>query len=218
MKVKKFLDKILKESIEPLSNGKTGIIVCDLDDTLLVAQDIKIYKFLNGEKDAIKLSPEEFAKDLDKKNKTPGVRFSYEEFRNPEKVRNSIETGIPIIKNLKIMDSYLNAGYKFALLTARGLEDVVAKSLDKFLMFRNPDKELIPIKEKLKRELIFAINDETKVYEGGSDPEKKALILKKLSKEYDYVKFLDDDNSNLSAVRSMKDPKIKAIQAWGKHE
>ena len=77
------------------------------------------------------------------------------------------------------MDSYIKAGYKIAILTARGLEDVVYKSLNKFLMFRDADGELKTVKNILARNMVNAINDEAKVYKGTTDFEKKAIVIKR---------------------------------------
>lgn len=221
MKAYKLIENILlNESIHPLTDGKKGIIVLDIDDTLLTAQNIFIHKLLPDGK-VIKLTPEQYAKDPDSKKKndpSSGIRFSYEEFRDPEKVKNSIVTGIPIIKNLRIMDNYIKAGYQIAILTARGLEDVVYKSLNKFLMFRDADGELKTVKNMLARNMVNAINDEAKVYKGTTDFEKKAIVIKELSKSYDYVKFLDDDEKNITAVKELKLNNVQAIKAWGKGE
>lgn len=221
MKAYKIIENILlNESIRPLTDGKKGIIVLDIDDTLLTAQNIFIHKLLPDGK-VIKLTPEQYAKDPDSKKKndpSSGIRFSYEEFRDPEKVKNSIVTGIPIIKNLRIMDSYIKAGYQIAILTARGLEDVVYKALNKFLMFRDADGELKTVKNILARNMVNAINDEAKVYKGTTDFEKKANVIKELSKSYDYVKFLDDDEKNITAVKGLKLNNVQAIKAWGKGE
>ncbi len=221
MKAYKIIENILlNESIRPLTDGKKGVIVLDIDDTLLTAQNIFIHKLLPDGK-VIKLTPEQYAKDPDSKKKndpSSGIRFSYEEFRDPEKVKNSIVTGIPIIKNLRIMDSYIKAGYQIAILTARGLEDVVYKALNKFLMFRDADGELKTVKNMLARNMVNAINDEAKVYKGTTDFEKKAIVIKELSKSYDYVKFLDDDEKNITAVKGLKLNNVQAIKAWGKGE
>lgn len=221
MKAYKLIENILlTEAIQPLVAGKKGIIVLDIDDTLLTAQNIYIHKLLPDGK-VIKLTPEQYAKDPDAKKKndpSSGIRFSYEEFRDPEKVKNSIVTGIPIIKNLRIMDSYIRAGYQIAILTARGLEDVVYKALNKFLMFRDADGELKTVKNMLARNMVNAINDEAKVYKGTTDFEKKAIVIKELSKSYDYVKFLDDDEKNITAVKGLKLNNVQAIKAWGKGE
>lgn len=219
MKAYKLIEEILlKESIQPLPDGKKGVIVLDIDDTLLTAQNIFIHKLLPDGK-VVKLTPEEYAKDPDAKKKndpSSNIKYSYEEFRDPEKVKNSIITGIPIINNLRIMDSYIRAGYQIAVLTARGLEDIIYKSLNRFLMFRDADGELKTVKDILARNMVNAINDETKVYKGTTDFEKKANVIKELSEKYDYVKFLDDDEKNLIAVKGLKLNNVQAIRAWGK--
>lgn len=221
MKAYKIIEDILlKESIQPLPTGKKGIIVCDIDDTLVTAQNIFIHKLLPDGK-VIKLTPEEYAKDPDtkkKNNPNSGIKYSYEEFRDPEKVKNSIVTGIPLIKNLRIMDSYIRAGYQIAILTARGLEDIIYKSLSKFLMFRDADGELKGVKDILVRNMVNAINDETKVYEGTTDFEKKANVIRKLAEKYDSVRFLDDDDKNIAAVKGLNLKNVQAIKAWGKGE
>ena len=104
--------QFIQEAIKKLS-GKTGIIVFDIDDTLLKANPevIKVYKKQNGKE--IELSTEEFAKDPDAGIKEKVHLFDFRDFHNPTKVYNSIITGTPLIKNLKIMDSYIEAGYDF---------------------------------------------------------------------------------------------------------
>jgi hypothetical protein len=70
----------------------------------------------------------------------------------------------------------------------------------------------------LARNMVNAINDEAKVYKGTTDFEKKAIVIKELSKSYDYVKFLDDDEKNITAVKGLKLNNVQAIKAWGKGE
>ena len=173
MKAYELINQNLFEGVQKLQSGKKGALVLDIDDTLVTAQNIFIHKIMPDGK-ILKLTPEQFAKDTDKKNKTPGIKFSIEEFRDPEKVRNSIITGIPIIKNLRIMDQHINAGWDIIVLTARGLEDVIYKSLSKFLMFRNAEGELKEIKDVLARNMVHAINDEVKIYKGATDFESRA--------------------------------------------
>ena len=66
----KTLTQHLFESIKKLANNKTGIVVFDIDDTLIQADSsfIKIGKYVNGDKrNKIYLSSEEFAHDPDAK-------------------------------------------------------------------------------------------------------------------------------------------------------
>ena len=111
-----------------LPNGVTGIAVFDIDDTLVKANSsvIKIYKSVNGREIAI--STAQFATDPDKEkmgknvvyyNKTneapsEGIAFSIREFRDPTKVYNSITQGTPIIRNLRILDDKIKAGWDIA--------------------------------------------------------------------------------------------------------
>lgn len=219
MKAYKILENsLLNEAIRPVKDGKKGALVLDIDDTLVTAQNIFIHKIMPDGK-VIKLTPEQYAKDPDSKKKndpSSGIKFSYEEFRNPEIVKNSIVTGIPIIRNLRIMDAHIKANYDIIILTARGLEDVIYKSLSKFLMFRNAEGELKEIKDILARNMVHAINDEAKVYKGTTDFEKKAHVITELANRYDHVKFVDDDEKNVEAVRNLKLKNVQVIKAWPK--
>lgn|SRR5574344_1776158 len=195
-----------------LPNGKKGLIVFDIDDTTLHADSssIKIWKRVNGG-NWIGLSTDQFAKDPDKGKE--GVEYSYKEFRDPKKVYDSIVKGTPILKNLKMMDANIRAGYDFAFLTARGLEDVVTKALDDFLLYRNKNGELTKLGNVFKKSLSAAINDDIKVYPGADDAEKKANVLRKLCGEYDIVKFVDDDAKNVAGARALRLPNLQVIQA-----
>ena len=125
--------QFIQEAIKRLPKNKSGIIVFDIDDTLLKANPevIKVYKKQNGKE--IELSTEDFAKDPDAGIKEKNHLFDFRDFHNPIKVYNSIISGTPLIKNLKIMDSYIEAGYDFCFLTARGAEETVKKALKDFL-------------------------------------------------------------------------------------
>lgn len=87
----------ITEAIKHLKFGHSGIIVFDIDDTLIRADshDIKVIKYVNGDKNNIKyLSTAEFAQDKDiEKHKE---WFDFRDFNNPEKVYNSIVKGQPI--------------------------------------------------------------------------------------------------------------------------
>ena len=199
-----------------LPNGVTGIAVFDIDDTLVKANSsvIKIYKSVNGREIAI--STAQFATDPDKEkmgknvvyyNKTSeapaeGIAFSIREFRDPVKVYNSITQGTPIIRNLRILDDKIKAGWDIAFLTARGLQGTVAKALRSYLKVRGSDGSLKPIGNQFKEALSAAVNDEDIKYIGKDDGEKKANVLRNIAKKYDRVAFIDDDMRNINAVRS----------------
>ena len=184
------------------STGK-NLLLLDIDDTLLSAQGMFIYRTAEHPKGAKKLTPAEYAKEP----VTPETKkfYSYKDFRNAEKVGNSIKLGIPIIKNLKIMDNYINNGWTIGVLTARGMEDVIFKSMKAFLQFRNPKGDLQEIGDKLVRNLVHAVNDDNKHYKGGTDFEKKKNVMLSLLDKYDRVWLIDDDSKNIKAVNDLKE-------------
>ena len=135
----------IKESISKVKFGD-GIVVFDIDDTLLTPNSdiVRIIKHKPGEKPLV-LSSDEYAKDPDVESHKEW--FNFNDFRNPEKVLKSILTGTPKIKNLEILDDYVNAGYKFCFLTARGCEDVVKYAIQTFLKIYT----FLTIKKKLHK-------------------------------------------------------------------
>lgn len=211
----KSLQVYIFEKIKTLPNSIKGIIVFDIDDTLLKSNPdvIGVYKKEPGKPEK-RLTTEEFAKDPDAADPAKKSWFDYREFRDPVKVYNSIISGTPLIKNLRIMDDYIEAGYEFCFLTARACEETIKKALVDFLKVRKPDGALQELGDIFKKTMSHAINDESKTYEGANDAEKKANILKKLCKKYDKVVFVDDDHKNVSAARGLKIDNLKVIKAW----
>lgn len=211
----KSLQVYIFEKIKSLPNSVKGIIVFDIDDTLLKSnpETIGVYKKEPGKPEK-RLTTEDFAKDPDAADPTKKSWFDYREFRDPVKVYNSIISGTPLIKNLRIMDDYIEAGYEFCFLTARACEETIKKALGDFLKVRKPDGALQELGDIFKKTMSHAINDESKTYEGANDAEKKANILKKLCKKYDKVVFVDDDHKNVSAARGLKIDNLKVIKAW----
>ena len=211
----KHLVDYIYEAIKQLPKNITGLIVFDIDDTLLRVDPniIKVLKHPNGDvSKTIPLTSKEFAKDPDAIDHKDWFDFS--EFQNPIKVYDSIISGTPLLKNLKILDAYVNAGYDFCFLTARGCEEVVKKALDDFLMVRSNNGQLVKIGDKFKKTLSHAINDLQKVYPGRNDAEKKSKVLQDLCKKYDRVIFVDDDKKNVRIARDMKLDNLTVINAW----
>lgn len=191
---------------EETADGEKSLLLLDLDDSLLQAKNIFIIRKLPTDKAEVKLTPAQYAKE----KVTPENKkcYDYREFRDPNKVSKSILTSHPIIANLKIMDSHIKHGWELGVLTARGMEDVVAKALQKWLKFRDEKGNLIPIGKLLPRNMIFAVNTEDKVYEGKTDAEKKSNVMKKLRNKYFRVKLLDDDTKTIKAVKEIKKSRI----------
>lgn len=202
----------ISEEVKPLQKGQKGALVCDIDDCLLRADGslIGIWKEKPGEQ-PIRLSSEQYAKDPDAA--THKEWFNYKEFRDPEKVYNSIVNATPMLKNLKLLDAHARANWDIIFLTARGLQDVVDKALRVFLKYRDKDGNLQPIDSKLRSDLSAAVNDSFRSYPGNGDPEKKANVLKSICKQYSKVKFIDDDSKNIEFSRSLKIPNLQVILA-----
>lgn len=212
----KSLQLYIYERVKDLPSNIKGIIVFDIDDTLLrVDPDtIHVWKRNPNTGKETSLTTSEFAEDPDASDPSKRSLFDYREFRDPIIVYNSIISGTPLIKNLRIMDDYVEAGYEFCFLTARGCEDTIKKALDDFLLHKTDTGAMQKLGVVFNKTLSHAINDESKKYPGDSDAEKKANVLKMLSKKYDRVVFVDDDKKNVSAAKDLKLDNLKVIKAW----
>jgi hypothetical protein len=217
MKAIEIIEQLLEGTKVP--EGKKYVLLLDLDDCLLTANNIHIIKIFPDGRE-VALTPDEYAKKNREQDKLDGVKYDYREFRDSKKVANSIISATPVLRNLRIVDSHINNGWTIGVLTARGLEDTVYYAVKKWLMYRDSDGELKAIGDKLTRELTHAVNDGSKVYSGLNDFDKKANVIRQYAKKFDRVKFLDDDKANLSAVRTMAKEEgltnVQAINAWGK--
>lgn len=212
--VMKSLTKYINEKINELPNGVRGIVVFDIDDTLLRCDpdSIHVYKKdpFTGEETA--LTTAEFALDPDAHDHKDW--FDYREFNDEEKVYQSILKGTPILKNLKLMDAYIKAGYKFCFLTARGCEDTIKSALREFLRYKDENGNLRELENIFKEKYSHAINDQYKDYPGDTDAEKKANVLRDLCKKFDKVIFVDDNAKNLQYARGLRLDNLKVLQAW----
>ena len=213
----KHLNQFIQEAIQHLPYGKTGIVVFDIDDTLIHTDedDMSIGKFINGDrKNRISLSTKEFAKDPDAKEHKEWFDFS--DFQNPQKVVQSIIKGTPILKNLRILDAYLNAGYEFCFLTARGCEDAVKYAIQNVIKYRDENGVLNNIDPWFNKDVSAAINDSTKEYEGKTNAEKKSNVLREICSKFDYVVFVDDDNKNVAHAKELNLNNLTVIEACKK--
>lgn len=203
MRVLELLNSLYEETLPINKNTnvrKRGILLLDIDDTLLKAQNIFIWRKLPTDKEEVKLTPDQYSKESVTAETKP--HYDYREFRDAVKVRASIKSGIPYVNNLKVVDDFVNGGFVLGVLTARGMEDVVYEAINEFLKYRDKNGVLQPV--KIPRNLMFAVNDDNKKYPGNTDYEKKANVIKKLEKHFDYVYFMDDDMKNIKAIKAMK--------------
>ena len=210
----KHLNQFIQEVIQHLPYGKTGIVVFDIDDTLIQTDKdvVSIGKFINGDrKNKISISTEEFAKDPDAKDHKNWFDFS--DFQNPQKVVQSIIKGTPILKNLRILDAYLNAGYEFCFLTARGCEDAIKYAIQDVIKYRDETGVLNNIDPWFNKDVSAAINDSNKEYEGKTNAEKKSNVLREICSKFDYVVFVDDDNKNVAHAKELNLNNLTVIEA-----
>jgi len=195
-----FAETLTQELFEASPKHKS-LLLLDIDDTLLTAQGIKIWRKLPTDKKEVGLTPDEYAKE--KVTSDTKKYYDYREFRDADKVGKSITTGIPIVSNLKTMDDYIKNGWDIGILTARGMEPIIFKSIKQFLKFKQ-GKDLKPIGDKLIRDLVFAVNDDNKKYKGGTDFGKKTEVMKSLLNRYDRVWLIDDDSKNIKAINDLR--------------
>lgn len=206
----KSLNAYIFEKIKPLPKGSTGIIVFDIDDTLLKVDPdaIHIYKTVPGQEE-IALTTDQYATDPDAADPSKKKWFDYREFEDPIRVYDSIITGTPLMKNIRILDDYIKADYDFCFLTARGCEDVIKEAIDEFLK-----KVGIRAGGAFKKTFSAAVGDMVKKYPGKSDAEKKANVLRNLCARYDNVVFIDDDHKNIRIAKGLHMHNLKIIKAW----
>lgn len=201
---------ILKHTLaeEKLPDGKKGILLLDIDDTLLKADSslLKIYRKLPTDKAEVPLTSAEYAKE----HVTPETKkyYDYRDFRDPQKVYNSIVKGAPLLNNLKVVDAFYNGGYKLGILTARGCADAVRRAVKTFLKVKDANGNFV--KAPVEEVDIHCVNDDDHPYPGATDFEKKQNVLRNYANKYDYVYFIDDDIKNIKALKALKksDPEI----------
>jgi hypothetical protein len=185
-----------------------SIILFDIDDTILKcdSNDICVIKIKNGKEE--RLSTDKFAKDPDLKDNN--IKWSFKEFENPDKVRRSILNGTPLLKNLKIIENYIDKGYDCAFLTARGCEDVLKEIMGSFLFEHIPQ-----IGDKFKKGLSYAISDEKycEILDGLKHPQRKAKIIITIADMYNEVIFIDDDSKNINSIKQLHLPNVTVIKA-----
>ena len=191
---------LFHEVLDLVEEKGQNLLLLDVDATLVIPDNIFIHK-KNPDGSVTKLSPAQYAKE--KVTKENQKDYSFDEFRDPQKVYNSIKTGIPLISNLKIVDEYIHRGWRIGILTARGMEDVVFKALKDWLMHRETRGNLREIGDKLVRDLVHAVNSDNKHYEGSTDFEKKGNVVKRLATQFDKIVVFDDDIKNINYIRKL---------------
>ncbi len=179
------------------------LVLLDLDDTVVEADDIYIYRQFPGEEE-VALTPAEYRNE--RVTDDTKQYYDYRDFADPKSITDSIMGGEPIVTNLSVMDELINRGYQIGILTARGHEDTVYDTLREWLMYRDKNGQLVPIGDRLDRNLVYAVNDAVTASNltAVADFDKKAEVINGLLDQYDEIIFLDDDIKNLKAVKKLK--------------
>ena len=172
---------------------KINLFLLDIDNTLLEPQNIFIY-YKNESVEKI-YTPGEYA-ELDVTDDTKKY-YDYKDFSDEKKIKESIETSIPLSNNLDIIDNIIKSdNYEVGILTARGKEDLISDIMPKWLRTHLKTDNL-----SIKREFIYAISDKGKQYDGCTDSERKLLVLKKLVETNKYnITFIDDNLHTMTLI------------------
>lgn len=189
---------------------KNNLFIADIDDTLLKSSKEQIAVIKNTPNGKIRLSSEEYAKDPDSKNET---LFSFEEFRDPDKIYNSIVSGKPLVRNLKIMDKYLNKGYGLSILSARSHQKIVLEAIKKFLLYKDKNGNFEKIDNKIIDKVCACTNDTQFINIGKNTPERKAKVITEISKQFDKIVFMDDCKNNLEEIKKLGLKNVKLVLA-----
>lgn len=188
------LSTYLNESIGRFTVAGTvsdKLLIFDVDDTLIhTSANILIMK--NG-KHINTISNTQFNTYKLK----PGESFDFREFDDAELLSKETFT-----KYWDTLKREYNKGTHISILTARNDIDMIRN----FFLTNGID---------IKMELVFAVND-PRLNLFGSVAEKKAVIIKRLSKlGYKTLVFFDDSEDNLHAAKSLEnkfDIKIHTIK------
>lgn len=172
------------------------ILFLDIDDTLLISDNMFIYLYNNDKNNYIKLSTQEYCNyNL---NELKNYNIDFRDFDNPNKIKESLINGKPILKNLKIIEKYIMDGWELGILTARGEEYIIKKYIKKWL------NKHLKINYKLDIKNIYAVGDKKlkNYYYGNNTNYKKFFILKKYLSKFDKVCLIDDSKKTCEIIQN----------------
>jgi hypothetical protein len=203
---------MLAKKVKSVKRG-THLVIFDIDSTVVSLKPgiIGVYK-IEGEKETW-MDFETYQED--KKKSDYNVSYDYRDFDDPEKIKRAIVEGTPIIKNLEILDTYINAGWELAFLTGKSSEDEVYKIMVDWMEYKDVNGNMHPLRNRLSKTLSRATADEkyARFYGGLPTAEAKANSIKNLAIMYQSVVFIDDDERNLKEVEKLHLPNIRMIKA-----
>ena len=160
------------------------ISIFDVDDTLVTTKSrVKVYNTLTDE--TKELTPDEY----NKFKKEDHHILDFSEFDCPTLLKAGLIIERVFIKLLKAMAK----GKSVGVITARGNADTIKD----FFSYHDID---------IKRELIFAVNNQDDKRFIGTVAEKKKIALKEFIKMgYRNIEFFDDNENNLNAAKELEE-------------
>lgn len=168
-----------------------NILVLDIDNTLIKAKDIFIYKVVGKER--IKMTTEDLAK-----NTFLNGKYDCSDFKDSKKVTDSILKGQIITEVTHFMRLKFKEGWEICLLTARckKTKNLLKKIFRKILWVDEDNPK--PIGKSLKK--VFAVGSNVGIV---STIKEKVKVIKDLCKKYDNVIFIDDDQRYLDEMNKL---------------
>ena len=170
------------------------ILLFDVDDTL-IKSDVKVHVIKNGEV-VKKLSSTEY----NTYKLQPGESFDYSEFEDEDILNNRSV----FLKYWDTLQREYKDGTHIGILTARSNKDM-------FYRFFKANGITI------KNELVFTIGDPKLNLKGNTIEDRKAEVIKRLSKwGYKTMVFFDDNEANLKTAKKLEkscDIKIHTVKA-----
>lgn len=186
---------------------KKGIIVCDIDGTLLNSPDGVASVLYTKDGVTKKLTGEEFAA-WNEYEEHP-ERYDFSEFDDEEKAWKSIVEGKPINENVRFVYNLVTRkGYDFCVLSARHCEDTVRDAIGAWAERYMPGSSV-----SYRKDLSFCVNDSDRDYESPTTSGRKRDKLLHISSFYRNVIFIDDDQRNIDDAEAIGNPRIRCVKA-----
>lgn len=177
------------------------IVLFDIDDTLLTAKNIFIYKKILHDKEHA-LTTYQYGKEYIKNN-----IYDFRDFNCIKKSIYSIKNAEPIDFTINLLNLYHKENNSdIGFITARSFENETHYTLSKWLKRYSKSKDIT-----IKRNFFHAISDINNNYPGITISDKKANIIKNYSYKYNSVLFIDDDIKNINKILDLNLTNVKTL-------
>lgn len=189
------------------TRSKKGIVVCDIDGTLLNSPPGIASVIYTRDGETKYLTGEEFASWNE--YQTHPERYDFSEFDDESRARRSIMDGEPIMPNIEFVRSLVvGMGYDMCVLSARHCEDAIRDSVGEWLENRFPD-----IACSYRPDLSFCVNTTGGKYLSETTSGRKCEKLAMIAEIYGDVVFIDDDENNIESASASLGNAVKCVKA-----